>query len=163
MCGLLLWLAALRPNENNNMTLSLTTLLSYENEAVIDRYERDFPQNHLSGKKALQEFLKYVWICFQHADDLKTHPHEEALQFKCVMHQEMKEIDQFWHTFLLFTRDYQSFCTDFLAGRFFHHEPINWKETVIDESVYELELTRYLNYLYDQLGAETVSVWFRMV
>ncbi len=144
------------------MSLNLTSLLSYQNSAVIDRYERDYPQNKLTGKKALQEFLKYVWICLQHSDDLKKQPHEEALQFKCVMHQEMKEIDQFWHTFLLFTRDYQKFCADFLGERFFHHEPVNWKETMVDENLYELELTRYLNYLYDHLGAETVSTWFQM-
>ena len=144
------------------MSIQLTTLLAYENQLVIERYERDYPKNKLTGKKALQEFLKYVWICLKHADDLKKQPENTILHFKCVMHQEMKEIDQFWHTFLLFTRDYQLFCTAFLGDRFFHHEPVNWKETVIDETVYELELTRYLNYLYDHLGPETVSNWFQM-
>lgn len=144
------------------MSLDLASLLSYKNAAVTDRYERDYPNNKLSGQQALEEFLKYVWICIKHSDDLKKQPTEETLQFKCVMHHEMKEIDQFWHTFLLFTRDYQTFCEGFLGDRFFHHEPVNWKETVIDETQYEWELTRYLNYLYDHLGPETVSTWFQM-
>lgn len=32
------------------------------------------------------------------------------------------EIDQMWHTFLLFTRDYRDFCEQWL-GRFVEHEP----------------------------------------
>lgn len=32
------------------------------------------------------------------------------------------EIDQMWHTFLLFTREYRNFCNDRL-GRYIEHEP----------------------------------------
>src|ERR1700733_4373725 len=31
-------------------------------------------------------------------------------------------VDEFWHTFLLFTREYSRFCA-VVAGRFLHHEP----------------------------------------
>lgn len=31
-------------------------------------------------------------------------------------------IDQMWHTFLLFTKDYRAFCEEYL-GKFINHEP----------------------------------------
>jgi hypothetical protein len=31
-------------------------------------------------------------------------------------------IDRMWHSFLLFTKDYNAFCEQYL-GRFIHHEP----------------------------------------
>src|SRR5437870_4406630 len=32
------------------------------------------------------------------------------------------KVDEFWHTFILFTRDYQRFCEE-VAGTFLHHDP----------------------------------------
>lgn len=32
------------------------------------------------------------------------------------------EVDELWHTFLMFTQDYQRFCTE-VAGGFIHHAP----------------------------------------
>jgi hypothetical protein len=33
-----------------------------------------------------------------------------------------ESIDSMWHTFLLFTKDYRTFCIDYL-GKFIEHEP----------------------------------------
>lgn len=33
-----------------------------------------------------------------------------------------KEVDQVWHQFILFTRQYHAFCREFL-GEYFHHNP----------------------------------------
>ena len=34
-----------------------------------------------------------------------------------------EKIDEAWHNFILFTRDYQRFCRDYF-GRFIHHVPV---------------------------------------
>ena len=70
----------------------------------------------------------------------------------------MAEIDDMWHTFLMFTEDYANFCERYF-GRFIHHSPRDENEK-INPDVFELELTRFLSYVYDKLGEETVSVWF---
>lgn len=33
------------------------------------------------------------------------------------------EVDNLWHTFLLFTKEYQRFCND-MFGKFIHHDPV---------------------------------------
>ena len=33
------------------------------------------------------------------------------------------EVDNLWHTFLLFTKEYQKFCHD-MFGKFIHHTPV---------------------------------------
>lgn len=71
----------------------------------------------------------------------------------------MSDIDNMWHIFLLFTLDYQNFCKDYLRGIFFHHIPATSKiEMSKDE--YELDLSRFLSYVYDNLGEETLTKWF---
>lgn len=72
----------------------------------------------------------------------------------------MCDIDNMWHTFLLFTKDYHEFCSNYLGGVFFHHEPIvDMNDNHLDER-YEQELTLYLSYIYDNLGEDTLMRWF---
>ncbi len=39
------------------------------------------------------------------------------------------EVDNLWHTFLLFTREYQKFCNE-MFGKFIHHDPVTDVEEV---------------------------------
>jgi hypothetical protein len=64
-----------------------------------------------------------------------------------------------WHTFLLFTKDYLNFCNNYLDGEFFHHVPLSEPIEDLDINNYELELSRYLSYIYDRLGEETLIKW----
>lgn len=114
----------------------------------------------MKGEEAFRELLKYIWLGCKHQSDIKTNPNNLSFCFNCTVHQEMSDIDDMWHTFLLFTRDYQSFCRDYLGNIFFHHEPALSKDNTSKDK-YELELTRYLTYIYDHLGEETVKTWFK--
>jgi len=45
----------------------------------------------------------------------------------CVLHRDNRyatggKVDDMWHTFILFTKDYAQFCHD-IAGSFIHHTP----------------------------------------
>ena len=51
------------------------------------------------------------------------------------------EVDEVWHTFILFTRDYQDFCRD-VFGRYIHHSP-NWPGTPAAEGSVENFLNNY--------------------
>lgn len=142
-----------------NSVPSLAKVLSYQNEVVISRYERDYPNSKIPGKTVFTELLKYIWLGCKHSFDCRLNPTDETLHFNCTVHKEMKEIDNMWHTFLLFTREYQRFCHEYLEGVFFHHEPAT-KRVKPTKEKYELELSRYLSYIYDHLGGETVIAWF---
>ncbi len=141
------------------MQPSLTTLLSYQNENVISRYERDYPDSRMKGEEAFRELMKYIWLSCKHHADIQHSQDDHTLQFSCSVHSEMVDVDNMWHTFLLFTRDYQAFCREYLGNMFFHHEPATSKDESSKEQ-YKLELSRYLSYIYDHLGEETLLKWF---
>jgi hypothetical protein len=139
---------------------NLNDLIQYRNSNIISRYKKDFPDTTMQAEEALIELMKFIWLCRKHKDDKKNRPNDNALNFSCVIHSEMKDIDNMWHTFLLFTRDYHAFCDDYLNGTFFHHDPLSDIDNNISRESYELELTLYLSYVYDNLGEDTLIKWF---
>lgn len=133
-------------------------ILKYKNQKVITRYQTDFPGSKLKADEAFSELMKYIYLCHIHAKEQETFPENESLQFRCVIHSEMSDLDNMWHTFLIFTRDYEEFCRDYLGG-FFHHEPLSDEHNLSNDN-YELDLTRYLSFICDNLGEETLIKWF---
>jgi hypothetical protein len=140
------------------MTIKLSEILQYKNSHVIQRYEKDYDTNKLDAEMALQEVLKYLWISEKHERDRKKDPDNMELHFDCAVHFEMKEIDDMWHTFILFTREYAEFCQCYF-GRFMHHAPNVAQEKPTPEK-FSQEFERYLSYVYDHLGEETLQIWF---
>ncbi|WP_225316874.1 glycine-rich domain-containing protein [Legionella longbeachae] len=138
----------------------LNKLISYENDKIISRYRKDYPNSKMNAEDALKEFMKFVWLCHKHRVEKKNCANGNSLAFSCVIHSDMRDIDNMWHTFLLFTRDYHDFCDLYLDGVFFHHDPlINPDRKVFDKNDEE-ELTLYLSYIYDNLGEDTLIKWF---
>lgn len=102
--------------------------------------------------------MQYFWLCKKHEEDKKKNPDDTSLQLSCDMHSEMREIDDMWHTFLLFTKDYADFCEKYF-GEFIHHFP-NTAKGKFNPKHFETEFTRYLSYTYNNLGGKTVKTWF---
>ncbi|OGT42353.1 MAG: hypothetical protein A3F13_07160 [Gammaproteobacteria bacterium RIFCSPHIGHO2_12_FULL_40_19] len=143
------------------MQIKLQRLLNYKNNKVISQYRNEYPDSTMSADEAFAELMKYIWLCRKHVLEKKQFPTNDTLKFNCVIHVEMEEIDNMWHTFLLFTRDYQSFCNDYLNGIFFHHDPLPVKQGKVSKKTYENELNNYLSYIYENLGEATLVKWFK--
>lgn len=137
----------------------LNHLLEYKNPRVIKRYQRDYPHQHEQAERLLSDLLKYFWLCKKHAIDKRNHPEEESLKFMSMMHHEMRDIDDMWHTFILHTQDYADFCHLYFDD-FLHHVPHEEEDQPEILAGLEEDLTRYLSYIYDHLGEETVCRWF---
>ncbi len=141
----------------------LSILLTYTNPHILKRYEKDYPNNQLKAEEALQELLKFFWLSQQHKLEQKiAHDNNKAftvLNFQAAIHEEMKEIDDMWHTFLLFTQEYMDFCEHYF-GHFIHHSPTTDESETPSPEQYEKDLENYLSYIYDRLGEETVRKWF---
>lgn len=141
------------------MIVPIEKVLSYKNNHVTQRYEKDFPNNTLSAEEAFDEMLKYLWLSQKLNADKKYNPTNKNLAFSCVMHHEMSNIDDMWHTFLLFTKDYMDFCHLYF-GKFIHHKPFTEDEAIPTEEHFASELTRYLYYVNEHLGEATLKKWF---
>ena len=141
-------------------TPNLNKLMNYQNEKIFSRYYLDYPYTELQAEEALKELMKFIWLSIKHRSEKMLRPNNNLLNFSCTIHSEMSDIDNMWHTFLLFTKDYHEFCNAYLDGVFFHHEPIISVDGMVLDENYEQELTLYLSYIYDNLGEDTLIKWF---
>ena len=106
--------------------------------------------------------MKYLWLSQKLHVEKQTSKDTEILNFQSVIFSSMKEIDDVWHTFILFTKDYTRFCHQYF-GHYLHHQPTIKKEyenirNNFDD--YLLKTEKWISYIYDNLGEETVRLWF---
>ncbi len=64
------------------------------------------------------------------------------------------------HNFILFTKNYYSFCEEYF-GRYIHHAPVIGNGD--SKPDIETKLSELYSYIYDKLGEETLNHWFREV
>lgn len=141
----------------------LARLLKYESPLAIKRFKRNFPSLADDAENLFEDMLSYLWLCRHHELALEQEPNNPDLQFNCVMHKEMRDIDEMWHTFILITKEYHQFCENFFGG-YMHHVPESGDEAdeaaAIDINKFECELRLFLNYVYEHLGEKTIKRWF---
>jgi len=142
------------------MTLpALNELLEYKNPAVLKLYVQNYPNNQLSAEQAFTEILKYLWLSKKHSLDLAHHQHDVQFPSQCFMARSMREIDEMWHEFILFTEDYTKFCLHYF-GEYMHHLPNIFDNMPQPRDIVETELEKLLHYIGEHLGEETLRIWF---
>lgn len=141
------------------MVCTLNEILDYKNPAVVKRFQKEFPAKAGRAEVIFEDLLRFFWGTKKHADDRRKGSQEASLNFVFIMDDEMREIDQMWHVFLLYTRDYLSFCERYF-GEYLHHQPdlVPIFETRGFE--FETNLERFLDYTYDLFGEAVVKRWF---
>lgn len=137
----------------------LETLLQYKNPAVLKLYVQNYPNNKLTAEEAFVEVLKYLWLSKKHEQDLGLHRGDENFPSQCFMPRSMREIDEMWHEFILFTQDYSDFCYQYF-GEYMHHLPNIFDNMPRPRDIVEVEVEKLLSYIYDHLGENTVRTWF---
>ena len=141
------------------MLPKLSDLLAYENPAVLKLYNQNYPNNVLSAEQAFEETLKYLWLCQKHAIDAEKNIGNKDFPSQCFMPRSMREIDEMWHEFILFTKDYSDFCAKYF-GEYMHHLPNIFDNMPRPRDVIEADVEKLLLYIYDHLGENTVKIWF---
>jgi hypothetical protein len=134
----------------------LHDMLLYCNEDVISRFRDMYDISGTEVEDLFRETRKFLFIC----------------QVKGVfIPDDLLILDEMWHNFILFTKEYHSFCNKHF-GKYFHHLPASKKEKeeqkTKNETDPEMAREEYLKKLehivsvtYDYLGEETVIKWFR--
>lgn len=84
----------------------LDDILGYQNERVLERFVIDYGGTLADARGRFEALKQFLAVC----------------SIKPGVKVTSAEIDEMWHTFLLFTRHYREFCADRL-GRFIEHEP----------------------------------------
>jgi hypothetical protein len=85
-------------------------VLSYEFPDLVNRLQMDLSLSADEAHILFKDTLQFLYICGTHLG--KRDPFYPP-----------RLIDEAWHTFLLFTREYDAFCR-FHFGIFIHHAPV---------------------------------------
>ena len=94
-------------------TVSFEEIAEYKHSGVVERLERTTTLSKAQAEELFEDTKKFVYLCAKHPEvSIPT-----------------QALDEGWHNFILFTKDYADFCERFL-GRFVHHSPTSPKNAV---------------------------------
>lgn len=137
---------------------TLEQALSYQHEGVVARFMDEFAVSREEAEKIFLETKRWLWLNSKHLDDLNQDlpnvPQSLGIRISITI------IDEMWHTFILFTDDYANFCEKFL-GQFIPHLPLFEGEEEKTQIERDQEFIQYLSYLYDCIGEESLTLWFK--
>lgn len=141
------------------MLCTLQEIKNYKNPPVVRRFQKEHPEKADRAEQIFTDLMLFFWGTKKHNQQQKGDPNCENLQFFFIMDEDMREIDQMWHVFLLYTRDYFDFCQKHF-GEFLHHQPDLVPKFEKQGFEFELNLERFLNYNYEVFGEEVIRRWF---
>lgn len=136
--------------------ITLAQIIQYRNEDVLSRFTDLFDVTDEEAEDLFIETKKFLFICRQPG---------------VFIPDELLIVDEMWHNFILFTKEYQDFCT-FYFGGYLHHTPsskvakIQHRQalaadaTTVRQTFHE-QLATLMSVTYDHLGRDTVIKWFQ--
>lgn len=135
---------------------TLDQLLTYHNENILSRFTDLFAVTETEADDIFTETKKFLFVC-----------REQGM----FIPDELLIIDEMWHNFILFTRDYQQFCQQYF-GSYIHHLPASRQEKEQQRQqsqanpdgateAFNQRLRVVISTVYDKLGEDTVVKWFQ--
>lgn len=139
--------------------IKLDDVKEYHHEETVLRFKSNYDVTYEESLEIFQEMKKFLSLMAKYPKD-----HVFAVEAIYVL-------DEMWHTFLMFTKDYEEFCYRHF-GFMIHHEPMKKAEKernqkMLAENKEEAEkiLRPGVEHLYhmiaDYLGKDTLIYWIR--
>lgn len=101
---------------------TLSEVMAYRNDEVVLKFQESFPISRGEADAIFEELKKFLWM----AARSKKSGHKGVAQ-RTPITDSMILLDEMWHCFILFTREYEAFCKSYLGG-FVHHAPTPHQE-----------------------------------
>lgn len=143
--------------------ISLEEVLKYQNDDVVHRFSKTYGLASEEALDIFQEVKRWLWL--GHLCRARGQRGGLTIDHSLVV------IDEMWHNFVLFTREYADFCKE-KFGYYIHHAPTTEKEErehrdgmsglSRDERIalrIEQKRPQY-ELVYDELGRETFEKWY---
>lgn len=84
----------------------LRKVMDYHNEGVVKRISKDTGCDYPEALEIFQDTKRFLYLCGAYGGGLAP----------------SARVDDGWHAFILFTKDYMDFCMDYF-GKYLHHYP----------------------------------------
>jgi 2-polyprenyl-3-methyl-5-hydroxy-6-metoxy-1,4-benzoquinol methylase len=145
----------------------LDVVLRYQNENVVDRFIVDHDASPRQAATLFEDAKRWLWLCAVAQRDKELGVQDVP---DMIIFETQTDLDEMWHTFLLFTRDYVEFCHQYF-GFYIHHAPTPEREK---REYGELDAERQragrhkkaglrranAAYVFDKLGEDVARRWF---
>ena len=159
----------MNPKKLDQTTISVASqqeVMKYENIHIIERFMQSWDISLELSTDIFNEMKNWMWLCAESAADKVAGRKTPSL----AVTYSMTLLDEMWHAFILFTKDYTDFCKKYF-GFYIHHGPTTdaQKEEIKseievspDQYMEELEkdLTFQYEYIYEKLGEKTLQKWY---
>lgn len=144
--------------------VTLEEVLAYNNSDIPARFVKIYGVTTEEAQTLFDDVKRWLWLANEVA--------KEGKHNSVTIDQSIIAIDEMWHNFVLFTREYVEFCSRFF-GRYMHHAPFAESEKKEMEDKFKdlgvEEKKRYLmdqkrwqyEFIYDVLGEETFIRWYK--
>ena len=136
--------------------LSLNETLAYNHPGVRRKLIELYELSPVEAEDLFLELKRWLWL-------LAVSEHEELTGARPPLlgiTPSLKMLDEAWHVFILFTRDYSDFCAHHF-GRYIHHQPTIGDESLEDSRTLSTAPFRsLLEYVLRHLGRETLIKWY---
>ncbi len=136
----------------------LSALLKFSHPDLIDRFSYDYGLSRPTVETIFQDLMRYLWI----ADRLQSqslHRRKSQLLGSLVIIDSWLIIDEMWHSFLLFNKDYEEFCLKHF-GHILRHAPDTTRTSVLQKRSKAINYEAYVDLIYDNFGATVANRWF---
>lgn len=149
---------------NRSTICTLEEALRYQNDDIVDRFLGMYDMPFEEAEKIFLETKKWVWLSATASQER----HSGGNVPRLIIDNFLIFIDEMWHNFILFTKEYHDYCMN-KFGFFIHHNPTprRIKEAMKVELSEGDALTVVLgrrkeqySYIYDKLGADTLELWY---
>jgi hypothetical protein len=138
------------------MSKTLQELLQYSNPDIISRFTDLFDIPEQEADDIFNETKKFLFI---------------SRMPGVFIPDELLIVDEMWHNFILFTKEYQQFCQLYF-GAYLHHTPATkaakqlHRENIATDlagtrKAFNEKLAVLMSVTYEQLGKDTVGKWFQ--
>lgn len=142
---------------------TLEAVLAYQHRDVVYRFQKTYGVSQAEAEDIFDQVKKWLWL----ANVRRQQGITEGLNID----HPLVVIDEMWHNFVLFTKEYSAFCQHFF-GYYIHHAPA----TEAEETQYRTSLQQrkksevravkmamkrpQYEYIYDHLGKDTFVKWY---
>jgi hypothetical protein len=141
---------------------SLAAALAYESDEVIFRFQKQFRLSYRETAELFRETRRWLWVL---ARSLYV-----ADAPKLGIYPQMLIVDEMWHNFALFTKEYARFCATYLGG-YVHHLPATRADLLAQRASFarapkaftrraERRLVDQCAFIVAELGEDTLARWY---
>jgi len=142
---------------------SLEDVLAYSNRDVVYRFKKAYSLSWEEAEDIFEQVKKWLWLA--------NHRRRSGIDKGLSIDLSLVVIDEMWHNFVLFTKEYTQFCMQYF-GYYLHHGPATEAEEREHrerlETLERADRVRVVKdakrpqyeYIYDHLGEETFVKWY---